>query len=372
MTKLLSYLLIAVALVSCNGQSGYEITGTVANLDLNGKYIFMYPYGIKNASPIDSALVENRTFTFKGIQDCAVFRELCFDIYDVPLQRVPAGEDSPFTVLFILENSKFKATLGELSFVTGTPENDAWTELRKEIKRIRKYRKTIIENSYSTDSLIAAEAERQHEEMEGQIIRSVEKYILQNPNKLSTAKLLTAFNLSLSDSVKGIALTKGDDQFRAVPGIENMIERQMILDKVMTGKPFADFELNDPQGVKHNLSEYAGKGKVVLIDFWASWCGPCRADMPRLQEIYNSYKDKGLEIVGVSLDRSEKLWIEGIRELNITWPQLSDLQHWDNKAATLYGVEAIPFTVLIDKDGTIIAKNLRGKALDAKLAEILN
>ena len=107
------------------------------------------------------------------------------------------------------------------------------------------------------------------------------------------------------------------------------------------------------------------------MDFWASWCPPCRRDMPNLVAAYKKYKNKGFEIVGISLDSKADAWAKGVKDLNITWTQLSDLQGWKNSGAQLYGVNSIPHTVLVDKDGTIIAKNLHGEEIDAKLQEIL-
>ena len=109
----------------------------------------------------------------------------------------------------------------------------------------------------------------------------------------------------------------------------------------------------DPKGEVHQLSEFVGNGKVVLIDFWASWCPPCRKEMPHLVELYKQYKNKGFEIVGISLDSKPEAWAKGVKDLNITWTQLSDLKGWQNAGAALYGVNSIPHTVLVDKDGTI-------------------
>jgi len=129
------------------------------------------------------------------------------------------------------------------------------------------------------------------------------------------------------------------------------------------GQPFIDLTLNDVNGVSHKLSEYCGKGNYVLIDFWASWCGPCMHEVPNLVSIYNKYKDSGLGIVGISLDEDEDSWKSAIEENKMSWTQLSDLQGWDNAAARLYGVESIPHILVVNKKGEIIAKDLRGEEL---------
>ena len=117
--------------------------------------------------------------------------------------------------------------------------------------------------------------------------------------------------------------------------------------------------------------EVENSDKPVLIDFWASWCGPCRREMPNLVDAYAKYKGKNFEIVGVSLDQSADAWKESIKNLKITWPQMSDLKYWGSEGAQLYAVNSIPHTILIDGEGTIIARGLHGEGLQTKLAEVL-
>lgn len=130
-----------------------------------------------------------------------------------------------------------------------------------------------------------------------------------------------------------------------------------------------EIALPDPNGKELRLSSF--RGKIVLIDFWASWCKPCRADMPFVVSLYKKYKNKGFEIFGVSLDKDKQNWIDAIKQDGITWPQVSDLKFWNSEVVQTFNVEAIPYTILIDKDGKIIAKGLRGKELENKLKEIL-
>lgn len=134
------------------------------------------------------------------------------------------------------------------------------------------------------------------------------------------------------------------------------------------GRPAPDIALPSPEGDTIRLSSL--KGKYVMIDFWAAWCKPCRVENPNVVRLYNKYKDQGFEIYGVSLDRTKQAWVEAIKEDNLDWKHVSDLRYFDSEAAALYNINAIPATVLLDKEGTIIAKNLRGEALEEKLAEI--
>jgi peroxiredoxin len=135
------------------------------------------------------------------------------------------------------------------------------------------------------------------------------------------------------------------------------------------GYPANNFSQTTPEGKKVSLSDY--KGKYVLIDFWASWCRPCRAENPNVVAAYNRFKDKGFTVLGVSLDQNKDAWLGAIQADNLTWTHVSDLKGWGNEVGKLYGVTGIPQNFLIDKDGKIVAKDLRGAALDEKLIEFL-
>ncbi len=137
------------------------------------------------------------------------------------------------------------------------------------------------------------------------------------------------------------------------------------------GKQFIDLEAIDENGESHALSEYAGKGKWVLLDFWASWCGPCRAEMPNVKKAYRKYHDKGFEIVGFSFDDKKRAWVKAINDMDLTWIHLSDLKGWGSIAAEVYEIEGIPDNLLIDPKGKIVAHDLRGEDLEQTLAQFL-
>lgn len=136
------------------------------------------------------------------------------------------------------------------------------------------------------------------------------------------------------------------------------------------GKPFIDLTMNDTEGKAHKLSEYVGHGKYVLVDFWASWCGPCRAEMPNVLEAYNKYHDKGFEVIGISFDEKKDAWVKAVAQIQMPWLQLSDLKGFECAAAPIYKVDAIPDNILIDPQGKIIDRALRGKALHSRLQKI--
>jgi len=137
-----------------------------------------------------------------------------------------------------------------------------------------------------------------------------------------------------------------------------------------SGQAAPEINLPTPDGKELALSSF--RGKIVLVDFWASWCGPCRKEMPNVVKAYAKFKDKGFEIYGVSLDQDKARWLEAIQKDGITWPQVSDLKYWECEAAKLYAVEGIPYTVLLDKEGKIIAKNLRGADLEIAIEKALS
>ncbi|WP_448519132.1 redoxin domain-containing protein [Rhodoflexus sp.] len=140
--------------------------------------------------------------------------------------------------------------------------------------------------------------------------------------------------------------------------------------KTAIGQPAPEIALNSPEGKEVRLSSL--RGKYVLIDFWASWCGPCRKENPNMVRIYNRFKGKDFEIFGVSLDRDREQWLKAIKDDGLTWTHVSDLQFWQSPIVQLYRIQGIPMTVLLDKNGVIIDKNLRGQALEDRLANLLN
>ena len=141
-------------------------------------------------------------------------------------------------------------------------------------------------------------------------------------------------------------------------------------EKSKPGIQFHELEMQDPDDQTVRLSQWVGKGNYVLIDFWASWCGPCLREMPHVIAAYEQYKGKGFNVVGVSFDQKKSSWVAAIQQLGMKWPQMSDIKGWKSAAADAYGIASIPSNVLVDPTGKIIAMDLRGEALAAKLKEI--
>ncbi len=163
-----------------------------------------------------------------------------------------------------------------------------------------------------------------------------------------------------------------DPKMDVVPSVVDLKERVELLKKLAVGKTAPDFVMNDPDGNPVRFSDIYSENEVTLLDFWAAWCGPCRAENPNVVAVFNEYKDKGFTVFGVSLDRTKEDWLKAISDDGLTWTHVSDLAYWNNAAAQMYAVNSIPSSLLVDKTGTIIAKNKRGDELRAAVAEKLN
>lgn len=193
------------------------------------------------------------------------------------------------------------------------------------------------------------------------------KVCLENLNSYFPAALLINAQLNNSDWVEIAQKKSVCLQLPMFARINSYIEgwrRQEV------GQPFTDLEMADTTGAPRKLSEFVGKGKYVLVDFWASWCGPCRQEMPEVKALYDKYHDRGFDIVGVSFDNNKKAWVECINSLGLSWNHISDLKGWKCAASTVYGINSIPATLLIGPDGKIVAAGLRAQALAEKLAEL--
>lgn len=195
-------------------------------------------------------------------------------------------------------------------------------------------------------------------------------FIVDNSASVVSAYLLRSmyYQFSATELEKWLSLL--DESLNTSSYVVKMDEHLQNMKKVEIGQMYTDFTLPDPDGNDVSLSDLVGKG-VLLIDFWASWCGPCRAANPGVVKLYNEFHEKGFDILGVSLDRGKKEWLQAIEDDGLVWTQISDIKYWQCEAAQLYAVSSIPSTVLLNKEGVIIAKNLSKEEMKAKLTELL-
>jgi thiol-disulfide isomerase/thioredoxin len=172
------------------------------------------------------------------------------------------------------------------------------------------------------------------------------------------------------DQLESVVNKVTDAAFKETEAYQNAVNRLNAMKYTQPGYAYVNIVSKDPDGNPIELSQYAGKGKYVLLDFWASWCPDCRKEMPALVELYAAYKDKNFEIVGYSLDKKEDAWKKGIEDLNITWPQMSDCDYWNSQGVKSYAVQFIPLTILLDPEGKIIERGLSVSELLSKIEEL--
>ena len=221
------------------------------------------------------------------------------------------------------------------------------------------------EDKAAADSIIAS-----YEKVNSDKVAVDSLYLLENPASFASVLILRSsfYSLETEDLESSLnALDQSVRQLEEYDYMYNILEKQK---DVAIGKQYKDFGLETPEGTMLNVSD-VHNGSVLLIDFWASWCGPCRRANPELVEMYAEYHEKGFEILGVSLDSDRASWLKAIDDDQMTWKHISDVKGWECKGSVLYGVPAIPHTVLVDREGIIVAKKLHGEELREAIERLL-
>lgn len=369
MRKLIYLFIVATVLFSCQNSNTYTINGTVVAEGYEGTNVYLQEMTQDAMVATDSAVVTNGAFSFKGTADSTVLRFVALDETVNPQQenRIPV----------LVEPGKLVLTFDSIVDVKGTKVNEDYTSFRLVQKDLVQNIREVIGQFNSEGSAGTLTEEREAELKESydiindQMIKANYDFVKANiKNELGEFVFLNSFSMFEPEQQREI-LNDANEDYKATENIQRVVSRLDNLENVAIGKKFVDFTLKDTEGNDVSLSDFAGQGKYVLIDFWAAWCGPCRQEMPHVVAAYKKYKAKGFEVVGVSFDQDAESWKKGIKDLNMTWPQMSDLMYWSSPVVDLYAINGIPHTVLLDKDGVIIEKNLRGDALDAKLAELM-
>ena len=353
-----------LAFASCQEKAGYTIKGAIEGV-AEGDTVYLQNFVDGSLVKMDSAVVKGGAFEFKGTPDSVTVSR--YVTYRKNGMRM--------TAMVFIEKGDITLNMGtEANKVAGTMCNDAYQQFMDKFVAINKEMSEIYQKS-KTDTTLTddqrKDLEKQLTEKDSLGTEIVYNCINENINNLVGVQLLTSYANAFETAKVKALLDKVPAAYSADKDIVALKEHIATIEKTEVGQKFIDFAMNTPEGKEVKLSDFISQNKYTLIDFWASWCGPCRAEMPNVVAAYNAFKAKGFGIVGVSLDNNAEAWKKAIKDLNITWVQMSDLKGWSCEGAKLYGVRAIPATVLVDQEGTIVARNLRGEELAAKLGELL-
>ena len=354
---LLSIVAASMTLAACNAQSGYKVTGTVEGMP-DGKAII----ATVNGSSLDTlakADVKNGSFEFTGN-------------VSEPTGAYIMVIGQRGAIPFMLENANITVNAGQAGLtVTGSEGQKIYDQFMA-INATAQQEAMKLQQEYQAangdQAKIQAIQEAYAKLMTDAQAKETE-LIKANPDSyVSTFVIVSGMGQMEYEQLKERYNLLGEKAKASAQG--KAIAAQIAkLESTAIGQIAPNFTITTPEG--ESISLYDIKGKVKLIDFWASWCGPCRGENPHVVEIYKEYHPKGLEIFGVSLDNNKEAWVKAIADDGLVWKHGSDLKGWQSAPAQLYSVSGSPHTVLLDENNKIIAKNLRGDELKQKIAELL-
>lgn len=358
--------------------SDFVLKSRVGNLNVPAKAYLMYRKGPVVA--VDSAAVKNGMFEFKGIINNPVRATLVLDHKGIGLNRL-RNEGADVLGLYLEKGNITLISADSVSKakISGSKINEDNTRFLTEVMRINN-KLPALEKEFNAatkeqqQSLAFREAFQKRAEAIEKEQRTVSKeFILKNPASFVSLDILTSYGGYYPEysEVQPLfaVLAPAIRSSEAGKAYSETLERVKL---TALGAIAPEFTQNDPNGNPVKISDF--RGKYVLLDFWAAWCGPCRQENPNVVENYNKYKDKNFTVLGVSLDRpgDKEKWLKAIRDDKLAWTHVSELNYFNNSAAVKYGIVAIPQNYLIDPEGRIVAKNLRGDELGRKLQELLS
>jgi thiol-disulfide isomerase/thioredoxin len=359
---------VAISLISCAEEKSEKgVTGTAKGL-VDGTKLFVSTLGENNQPmPVDTAVVTNGKFTL-NMPESETQTINMLQIENRPGNLIFIGEQAP------LEFEIYKDSLRS-SNISGGKHNELLTKYTNHLEELGKefnnMRNQLRASGNAQNPQSIAEFRKKQTAIQERSTEFRKELVKNNPGSLvSVMALSDMMNMRSLTSKETRELFQGlSEEMRNSAIGEQISARLEKASATQIGAKAPAFSGPTPDGEELALKD--AMGKITLIDFWASWCKPCRRENPNIVRVYEKYHDKGLNIIGVSLDRSKAKWLEAIEADGLTWQHISHLRYWQDPIAQKYSVRSIPKAFLLDENGTIIAKDLRGQALEDKVAELL-
>ena len=364
MKKLMYLISAAIIMAACSSEPHYVIKGKIDGAD---SVTFLLQKRVAGQIVIiDSAMSKDGVFRMKS------------GAVSYPEMVLLSAKNTRMRTSFYLENSEITVT-GKLDSlfnakITGSKTQDEYQGFIDSNKALNdKYSQVYDEFQTANqdgDTARVSQLRKEAVNIEKEMKELQKNFVKNNPASYVTPSILGSLSLDMEGDEIESYINAMDTAVANTPVIKELKDRVKFMKAVAIGQKAPDFTLNDPEGNPVSLSSKIGS-KVLLIDFWAAWCGPCRRENPNVVKVYNEFHNKGFDILGVSLDQKKDDWVKAISDDKLSWTHVSDLQYWNNAAAKLYAVNSIPANFLLDENGTIIARDLREDALYNKVKEVL-
>ncbi|WP_222984251.1 TlpA disulfide reductase family protein [Flagellimonas meishanensis] len=371
MKRILIPIMGILVLGSCGSKpDGYTLNAKVVGDLENGTKVYLKTTdSLNQLVDIDSSAIENGTFAFQGMQTEPKVHYIFID-------------DNRGNVPFVLENGDIEISFQKDSMnyakLKGTEQNELFMDFlegsRKLSERAASMQNDMRIAAQRRDTATVTSLREEYIEFQEEVNNYNIDYVKQNPNALISVLVIGSLMNTKTvpaDEIKQMYENLTPEMKATEPG-KRLKEQLDKTEATEVGAIAPEFSAPTPDGDLLALSDVKKKSKLTLIDFWAAWCRPCRAENPNIVSIYHKYHDKGFNVVGVSLDTKAETWKKAIEDDGLVWNHISNLMRFNDPIAQLYNINAIPAAFLLDENGVIVAKDLRGPALEQKVAELLN